>query len=178
MLSSIPPYLKRTILAVSILMVCKTGHSQNAEHAKSKLSVGVFGETVWPLAEFRENHKRGTGGSATLRVHLEPQTVLQLSAGYLHFPGKTFEDQYLKYAIHDWQAIPVRLGGNYFVTSHFFLRAEAGAVFFVEPGGGTSLILGPGIGLRLQRVEAAAKIETWTGGGTVSFAGFGLGYTF
>ncbi|QEC52122.1 hypothetical protein [Anseongella ginsenosidimutans] len=140
--------------------------------------MGLIFEAGSFLGDAGKNYKRGVGGSLAATYAIDNDVQLTFSAGYLHVQGKSFEDVYLAYKIDDWKALPIRLGTKYFATPHLFLKAETGAVFFLEPGTGTALILSPGIGLQLHHFELAAKLETWTDGGTVSFAGFSLGYFF
>lgn len=152
--------------------------AQSTGQPQKRLSVGIGIEAGKLLADPGKNYKNGLGGNIMLAYSIQEEAYITLSGGYLHFGGKDYEDEYLAYSIDDWKSIPVRLGGKYFVTPNFFLKAETGAVFFLEPGSGTSLILSPGAGVRLKGFELAAKLETWTDGGTVSLAGLNLSYFF
>lgn len=170
----------RSYLLLTIIICWFPGNafSQSDVQQNKGFHPGLTVETGIPLAEFGKNYDAGLGATAFVAWRFPVKTQLIFSAGYMHFPGISSEDKYFIYNIPDWEVIPVRFGAQYYATPHFFLEAESGGVFFLEPGKGTSFILSPGIGLQIHHFQATAKLETWTDGGTVSFAGFSLGYFF
>lgn len=146
--------------------------------AQSRVSPGLSIEGYLPLGNFETNYRYGVGASAMVAWKAHAQTHVTLAVGYFRLFGESFEDEYLAYQIDDWQALPIRVGGKYFLTPELFLKAESGLVLIVAPGRGTSLIISPGMGLQLGRSQLLGKLETWTNGGTVSFAELSLGYFF
>lgn len=170
--------MKNRILLSAFLLLLSAGEVLAQSRPEKKLRFGVSAEGGKFLGEFGGNYKPGLGGNAVLDYAIDPDLRLTFSGGFIHFPGKSFEDRYLVYKIDDWKALPFRIGGKYFVSRHFFLKAETGAVFFLEPGSGTSFILSPGMGLHFRGFEIAAKLETWTDGGTISYGGLNLAYFF
>lgn len=157
------------VFLTTILFLCV---SIVAQAQLKGFSVGGFLEVGRPTAGFEETHRNGVGVGARADINLPAKLGLMGSFGFMHFPGQ-------KVGTNKYDAInafPLRVGLKYRFPL-LYAKLESG-VAKISNGGGSAVILSPGIGIRFLGLDVQGNFEAWAKDETWSFWGLRIGYNF
>lgn len=137
------------------------------------VSFGVYGEGLFRADNSKEQVKNGFGGGLDFQFKLPVKLAITASAGYVHFGEKTLS---ATTKIPEINIAAVRTGLKYRVNL-LYLKMESGAAIPFEEGN-TTVILSPGLGIRLSAIDLQGKYEIWLDKTNQYFYGLKLGIHF
>jgi len=144
--------MKRILLAFVLLFAASGVHAQ-----LKGFSIGPYIEAAWPEGDFRARNGNGQGIGVTADLRLPARWSLTASAGYLYFRKPT-APEHLQDA-RSVSSLPLRAGIKYRLPV-VYLKAEAGTVRYLN-GEGASVILSPGVGIRILGLDVQGSYESW-----------------
>jgi hypothetical protein len=105
-------------------------------YGQGKISFGVGGELALPMGDFKDAYNTGFGGTGSIFYHYMPQMDLMLNAGYIKY------------------------GSDIDEASFSMIPIQAGARYFIVPGGG--LYAGGLVGVHIAKAEVGDFSESET----------------
>jgi hypothetical protein len=160
--------LLAAVFAVSVLFICSNAKAQSVATGKFRFGIGVDG--LLPLGNVSDLESFGVGITPRLQYGIGNNTALTFTSGFYHFFPKTIilptsplggTGYSAKYKL---DIVPVKVGIKQFISSDFYLGAEAGVGFEVEDGGGPAkLILSPAVGYASKHWDAGLRYEGFFG---------------
>lgn len=169
--------MKKVILSVAIMAI---GFCATAQESDKQLKFSVGVEAGLPLGDFNKVSSIGIGGSVQAEYAAAENLGLTLNAGFLSFRGKTVES--VKFP--STSLIPVLAGAKYYFTEKVYGHAQLGLTFASLKLDGVSynesgFTYAPGIGVKASdNIDVELKYQAYSKGGTTSFLGLRVAYSF
>lgn len=185
--------MKRVVLAVimALLVVSAFSFAQTTS-AVGNWRVGVGLDAGLPTGDFNNASSFGIGGHVGAGYVVDPNAVLSLKVGYLHFSGKDVTIGNTTTSV-SWGVVPILVGGKYFFNPPGDMRwygaADIGLYILSASGGGESASsskfgISPAVGGQFKAgdnmwVDAhVSYTDVFTDVTSTSWIGIGVGLIF
>jgi hypothetical protein len=164
--------MKKIILGA--LLIAGIGFSAKAQDGEFKFNAGL--ELGLPMGTFGDAFSFGFGASVQANYGLGESLWGTGSVGFMNFAGKTVNG----FTFGSSGLIPIKVGVRYMLSEQFFVHPELGVSLSTASGGGSSFTYAGGLGyMASENLSVAARFESLSQtGGSSSFIGFRVGYTF
>jgi hypothetical protein len=153
------------LLLIAFLSIAITQSSAQANKRES-ISVNFGLEALFPERDFRKTHRTGFGASIKGEYTFGKHISATANTGFSAFNGRDYVDTVLnmRQNYDPVLAIPLRLGGRYYLGSFYFL-AETGLVFLNDYTNSTNAVFTVGLGDKIKighnKLDISARQETW-----------------
>ncbi|MBS1521649.1 MAG: hypothetical protein JST50_11675 [Bacteroidetes bacterium] len=145
--------------------------AQTVDKSAWRLGIGVEGGL--PTGDIHNTSSWDLGGTARLQYGIDKNVAIMLTSGYYNFFGKDYTATIVSGTgvtsvtakAPNFGLIPVKAGAKVFFNSPIYVSGEAGAGFETASGGGTRLLLSPGLGWANHSWDIGARYENLSGGG-------------
>lgn len=186
--------MKRIVFAVVLALFVLSAVSFAQTSTTGNWRVGVGLETALPTGDFNNVSSLGIGGRVGAGYVIDPDAVLTLKVGYLHFSGKDITvpisaTESVTTSV-SWGVIPILVGGKYYFTPgdmRWYGAADVGLYVLSASGGGSSSSkfgIAPGVGAQFKAgdnmwVDAHLNYsDVFTDNTSTSWIGIGVGLVF
>jgi hypothetical protein len=155
--------LLRLIIFLSIAATQQTFAQANKKESFS-LNFGL--EALFPEGDFRKTHNTGFGATVKGEYTFGKHASATINTGFSTFMGKGYIDiaSAMQKEYKSILAIPVRIGGRYYLGSFYFL-GETGLAFLKEYTNSTNAIFTVGLGDKIKigynKLDISARQEIW-----------------
>ncbi len=158
---------KIVLLKLAIIMSITAGNRLFAQaNQKGSISLNFGLDALFPEREFRKTHNTGFGASIKGEYTFGKHASATINTGFAAFTGKGYLDTVvsMQQNYNPVVAIPIRLGGRYYMGSFYFL-AETGVVFLNDYTNSTNAVFTTGIGDKIKigynKLDISLRQETW-----------------
>jgi hypothetical protein len=160
--------MKKVKCLVMIIVIAATSNHQSFAQANKRESFSLnFGpEVLFPEGDFRQTHNTGFGASIKAEYTFGKHASATVNTGFSAFKGKQYLDaaSAMQKDYKSIVAIPVRLGGRYYLGSFYFLT-ETGLVFLSDYTKSTNAIFTAGLGDKIKigynKLDISLRQEIW-----------------
>ncbi|MEP7374078.1 MAG: hypothetical protein ABI675_11855 [Chitinophagaceae bacterium] len=159
---------------ILVLLFLITGIAGSAQ--LKGFGFGPFIEAGQPTGNFRETNKNGIGAGLGADIRLG-RIGITGSVGYMHFGGNTIDKGNGNVKMPALNALPIRAGLKYRLAPAIYAKFESGVARFTGTNE-SSLIISPGVGVRILGLDLQAKYEVWKKQEAYSFWGLKAGFNF
>lgn len=172
--------MKRLVLILALGALGFSASAQNTDEKKASagttLSIGVEG--ALPLGKFGDVHGFGIGGSAKVGIPAGAGSVT-ISGGYINYSGKDYKFGTTTIEGPSMYLIPLKAGYRFNIgEGGFNIEPQAGYSLGKGSSGGFTYAGNVGYTINNQ-IDVAARYEGISrSGGTMSFVGLRVAYTF
>lgn len=152
--------MKKFFTGISVLvLLCSMAVAQ--PYNKGTLSVSVGGELLFPESKLRNTQNTGFGGTLKGEYVFAKHAAATVAGGYYLMSGKKSGAA----TAASLSGLPLKAGLRYYLGS-FYASGEAGVLFLMDNGSGSSFLWSAGIGDKLtlnRRVfDIGIRHEAWT----------------
>ena len=164
--------MKKYTLLTAIILVSLSSFAQETE--TQPLSFNIGGELAVPVSNLSNISSFGFGISALGEYRVVEAFSVTLSAGYIHFFGKSFGG----YTAPSLGQVPLLAGGRYYFIKNVYASGQLGISIF-NKGLGSGFTYVPGIGAKFSNLDATLKyMGASVEGGTLSNISLRFAYAF
>ena len=163
------------VVVVALFAVASTKAQKETGVGRPSLSIGLEG--ALPLGDFKEAYNFGIGGTVKGALPVATDLDITLSAGYITFSGKTFGE----FKAPAFNTIPIKAGVRYRFASGPYVEPQLGYTSASVKGGGSTgaFTYAANVGyLFSPALDLGVRYEAMSKGGTTSFLGARLAYSF
>jgi hypothetical protein len=158
---------KLNFILLTLFFLVYSSHQILGQANKTEsFSVNFGPEIVFPEGGFTKSHHTGFGASIKGEYTFGKHASATLNGGLYTFKGKSFINAttQLQEKYSSILAIPIRVGGRYYLGSFYFL-SETGVVFVQTNGNTTNAIFTAGLGDKIKigynKLDVSLRQEIW-----------------
>jgi hypothetical protein len=162
--------MKKIIMYSLLILLTQTITHKTKGQANKQHSLSInFGPELFAPENFWLTHTLGTGVSLKGEYTFGKHASTTFNTGFSYFGGKQRFDNPitgLKETYDPIVAIPIKLGGRYYLGNFYFL-GETGAIIMANYSSGTKAIFSAGLGDKIKigrnKLDISARQEIWLG---------------
>ena len=162
--------MKNFLAIVTVLFITTLSTKQLTAQANKLHTASInFGPEVFVPENFSPTHKVGGGLSFKTEYTFGKHASTTFNTGITFMKGKRKFDNFTSPVDNfykDIVAIPLKLGGRYYIGNFYFL-GEVGAIVMTNYSSGTKAVFSAGLGDKInigrQKFDVSARQEIWIG---------------
>jgi hypothetical protein len=180
--------MKRSFSLIILFASLFAVTTASAQSKKFSLSLGLEGGL--PVGAMGTGYSAAAGSSLRAQYNINEKISVFASGGGIAFLPKNLSSLGNSNSISAMLAIPIKVGGKYFLGKSFYGSAEIGTsinriIAASASGGGggvttfpsyTAMVYAPGIGVQFGGFDFGIRYETHSKGGSSSFLGARFGF--